>query len=676
MAPLLSAADDGTENVRAELVAEVASIRPGQPFRVGVLLKMAPHWHTYWRNPGDSGLATTLTWDLPDGFRASDITWPVPAWLEVEGLVSFGYEDEVLLPVTITPPGELEAGGEVELRVQADWLECKEMCLPGGAALSLALPVGDGRAATGETATRFAETDRSLPVDGSDWQVAVTRRGQQVRLSAKPPEGIRAAGEDLTFFPFEEGVFELARTARRAAAGDDVVEFDLVISEAAEAAPSRVSGVLVAGEGWKGLDGRPAVAIAGPVEEGMSSAPVTPAAGTTLPAAIALAFVGGLILNLMPCVFPVISLKILGFVQLAESDPRKVWRHGLVFAAGVVVSFWGLAGLLLVLKAAGQAIGWGFQLQAPGFVAAMAMLFLLIALSLLGVFEVGGSLMGLGGRAQAQEGWTGSFLSGVLATVVATPCTAPFMGAALGFALTQPAWVSMTVFTALGVGMAVPYLVLSRFPGWLSRIPRPGPWMESMKQGMGFLVLGFTLFLVWVFAGQRGQTGLGSLLVGLLIVAAGAWVLGRWGSVSRSPRSRLVARVLAGLCLVGGYALAVQEPAATGWEPYSAERLAALREEGEPVFIDFTADWCVTCQLNKKVALNREHVQEAFRKKGVTLLKADFSDRSEEILEVLEGYGRSGVPTYVLYGRGADAEPRLLPEALTAGTVLQALDDL
>lgn len=684
LALVMPAADVAAQNTHAELVAEVESIAPGQTFRIGLLLRMEPHWHTYWMNPGDAGLATSMDWELPEGFKAWPFAWPAPEWLEVGGLVSFAYEGEVLLPMVLQAPADLDPGTEVELRGKASWLECKEMCLPGSASLAITLPVGDGAKGSGETTKLFEKADRDLPVDGSDWPAEATRDGQRVRLSVSLPEGVSPQGDQIRFFPLEEGLFDLAQP-QDITIGEGTIEVGLVVSEAAGETPTGLSGVLVSEGGWSGLGDRTSVVVAGAFQGAASGAASGAGSGATptesaphigLPKALALAFIGGVILNLMPCVFPVISLKILGFVQLADSNPRKVWIHGLVFAAGVLVCFWGLAALLLALKAAGHALGWAFQFQAPGFVAAMAMLFLLIALSLLGVFEVGGSLIGVGSQAQAKQGWSGSFFSGVLATIVATPCTAPFMGAALGFALTQPAWVSFLVFTALGVGMATPYLVLSRFPGWLSRIPKPGPWMESMKEGMGFIVLGFTLFLVWVFTAQRGQPGLAAILAGLLVASIGAWVLGRWGAVSRTPRVRWIGRIVAVSLLVAGYAMAIREPPPTGWQPFSSERLDELRAEGKPVFIDFTADWCVTCQVNKGVALNREHVQEAFREAGITLLKADWTDRNDEIAKALERYGRSGVPTYVLYGSGKEAEPVILPETLTAGLVLEAIEGL
>jgi thiol:disulfide interchange protein DsbD len=441
---------------------------------------------------------------------------------------------------------------------------------------------------------------------------------------------------------------------------------------------SRLEGVL-----W--ADGR-AIEVDVPVTALASiPPPPPPARGGVggLPLALAFAFLGGLILNLMPCVLPVLSLKVLGFVKQAGDDAGQARVHGLVFTAGVLVSFWALAGLLLVLRAGGQHVGWGFQLQSPGFVVFLAFLFFLLGLNLFGVFEVGSSLIAAGNIAAGRTGLAHSFWNGVLATVVATPCTAPFMGSALGYGLSQPAAVSLLIFTALGLGMAAPYLVLSVSPRLMSFLPRPGAWMEGFKQLMGFCLMATVVALVWLFGRQGGTDAMALVLGALLVAGLGAWLYGR---PSATPRRRAIrmavsaALVIAGLAL--GFSQARPDAAArtTGgaadprWEPWSEARLAGLRAQGKPVFVDFTAAWCLTCQVNEKMALDTREVVDRFESEGVVLLQADWTTGDERITQALASYGRQGVPVYVLYGREPGGAPHLLPEVLTPGVVFAALD--
>jgi thiol:disulfide interchange protein DsbD len=403
--------------------------------------------------------------------------------------------------------------------------------------------------------------------------------------------------------------------------------------------------------------------------------------------ALLFAFVGGLILNLMPCVLPVLSLKVLGFVKQAGDDKQRAATHGLAFTAGVLLSFWALLGVLLALRAGGQQIGWGFQLQSPGFVVCLSFLFMLLALNLFGVFEVGSSLVAAGNLAAGREGLAHSFWNGALATLVATPCTAPFMGSALGYGLSQPALVSFAVFTALALGMAAPYLLLATSPRLLRFVPKPGPWMEGFKQLMGFFLLATAIALVWLFGRQAGPDGMGMLLGGLLFAGLGAWVFGRpsaspAGSVLRTALAATLVAVGLGVSLTAGGARASAPQAAAAhaedgnWERWSQARVDELRAQGRPVFVDFTADWCLTCQVNAKVALDTQAVSERFKEYGVVQLKADWTLRDDDITRALASYGRQGVPVYVLYGRDPGASPRLLPEVLTPGVVLEHLDEV
>jgi thiol:disulfide interchange protein DsbD len=638
---------------------------------------MADGWHTYWKNPADSGLPTKLAWTLPPGFTAGPLQWPHPERISAPPLMSYGYNEEVVLPVTVQAPADLPVGQSVRLAARADWLECKEICLPGRANVEIALPVESAARPSGD-APRFAKTRALLPGDGSAWKPRALSVPKRLVLAFAP----QATPSEAYFFVDKPQVIEYAEPQKLLRTADG---FTLELTPAANGtAPARLSGVLVA----ETPSGTQAVAIDAAVEAA-ASAPAgtevaTPASGSVW-VPIGAAFLGGLLLNLMPCVLPVLSLKVLGFVR--QAGERAVWRHGLAFTAGVVLSFWALAGIMLALRAGGESIGWGFQLQSPGFVATLALLFLLIALNLLGVFEVGMSLVGAGsGAAQGATGLASSFWSGLLATVVATPCTAPFMGSALGFSLGRPGLQSLLVFTALGLGMSAPYLLLSASPRLLRYVPKPGPWMARFKELLAVPMLATVVFLCWLLGQQTGVDGMAWLLAAFIPVALGAWIYGRASQAALEGRPHRARTAWAGVLVLAGLVLALTRatvpmpagPSAAadglGWEPFSTERRDALRAQGTPVFIDFTASWCLSCQVNERVALDTPAVRAKLREHGVALLKADWTRRDDRITEALASYGRQGVPLYVLYGREKDAPPRLLPEVLTPGIVVTALD--
>jgi thiol:disulfide interchange protein DsbD len=679
-APLAAASLTATarsKHTTATLVPEHDALEPGRPLTIGLHLKMEPEWHTYWKNPGDSGLPTKIEWRLPEGFRAGPIEWPRPTRLPAGPLMSYAYEHEVLLLTRIDVPETLPAG-ETKIGALVKWLECKEACLPGKAELEIALPNAKGGAAPlAQWASSFAKSRAQLPEKAPQLSLEAIAGGPALALSV----GGLVDPREAYFFPAAAEVIDHAAPQEVEIAGTAV---RLRLARAANAPlPTTIAGVLQ-------VDGR-AYEIEGPVKEGVvpaiasTAGPAVGGSAGSLPIALLFAFIGGLILNLMPCVLPVLGLKVLGFVQSAGDSRRRALQHGLAFAGGVVGFFWLLAGTLLVLRAGGEEIGWGFQLQSPGFVVFLSALFLLVALNLFGVFEVGYSLTAAGNLAPRSGGLSSSFASGALATIVATPCTAPFMGSALGFALSQPAWSTLLVFTALGAGMAAPYVVLAASPALLDRLPRPGAWMETFKQVMGFPMLATVVFLLWLFGRQLGVSAMAVLLASLLLVTMGAWIYGR--SAARTGTASLGAVALAGLLVIAGVALgfvqAQAAPADSGkphaggvWEPYSASRLAELRAAGTPVFLDFTADWCLTCQVNERVALDRDEVQARFRAEGVVLMKADWTRHDDAITQALAGYGRQGVPVYVLYGRTPGAPPRLLPEVLTPGLVLSTLDEV
>jgi thiol:disulfide interchange protein DsbD len=581
-----------TEHVEAELVAEKSAAEPGKTLTVALRLGIIPHWHTYWRNPGDSGEPTTLEWRLPAGWRAGPIQWPAPRRLPAKHLMNFGYEGEVLHLVDIAVPAN--ASGTAKLAARARWLVCDpERCIPEEGLVTLELPVGAGGATRW---TRAIERTRgALPVKaGFEWRFAASRTAGGVELEIAPPAGI--APTAFQFFPFEEGKIRNGGAQRF-----ENSRLSIPRAEQPIGAFNRVAGVLVA----QGLP-RP-LEIDVPVAGGGGAA----LAGFGV--AVLFAFLGGLILNLMPCVLPVLSIKILGFAGHGP-DTRTLRLHGALYALGVVASFLLLAALLAAVNAAGAQVGWGFQLQSPVFVALLAALFLALALNLSGVFEFGS----LDYLPKTKNPHAQAFLTGVLAVAVASPCTAPFMGAALGYSLGESAAVTLAVFLALGLGMALPYAALAWHPGWLRRLPRPGPWMARMKQILAIPLYATVLWLGWVLAIQSG--------------------------------------VLA---------------ADSRWEAFSVEKIRKYEAQGKTVFVDFTAAWCVTCQVNKQLVLQAPEVERAFRDSGVVRLRADWTRRDEEITRTLAGLGRKGVPVYAIYRPGR--EPELLPEILTQDMVFTAL---
>jgi thiol:disulfide interchange protein DsbD len=670
-----SAVAAGRSHVQASLVAETESIQPGVPLRVAIRLQMEEGWHTYWKNPADSGLPTRMSWRLPAGLSAGPLQWPRPERFATPPLVSYGYDREVLLPVEIAVDRSVKPGSSLELAGRVDWLECREACIPGKAELSLVLPVRPSTPRPSVHAESFAKTRALVPVASPEWTVKAHASGRSVGLSF---ESAGARAREAYFFPSEPQVLEYsAPQVLERSGGANLLRLTRDPNGPKEL--KRLRGVLVAEVGAKpvALEVDAPIAAGGPA----AAAPArgdAPAASPGLPLMLVFAFLGGLVLNLMPCVLPVLSLKVLGFVRHAGEEGRP-WRHGVAFTIGVLASFWALAALLLSLRAAGEQVGWGFQLQSPTFVVFLSALFFLLGLNLFGVFEVGTSLIAAGNLNARRTGLLASFGSGALATIVATPCTAPFMGTALGFGLGQPASVSFLVFTSLALGMAAPYLALSLHPGWLRFVPRPGAWMEAFKQLMGFCLMATVAALVWLFGRQVGVDGMAALLAALVAIGLGAWIYGRASSapsVRRRFAGNAAAAVLVALGVLAGLS---QAGAAAGtsdageWEPWSEERLAEHRAAGRPVFVDFTADWCLTCRVNERIALRDPEVRARLRDEGVALLKADWTRRDPRITEALAAHGRQGVPLYVFYGAGQGRAPIVLPEVITPGIVIDAL---
>lgn len=675
--PALHAAKYHTD---VSLISDTTSINPGKTFDVGVQLKMDSGWHTYWKNPGDSGLPTSIEWKLPPGFTAGPIQWPAPEKISTPPLVSYGYEKEVLLITTIQAPADLKPGTKVEIGAKVSWLECSDVCIPGKADVKTTVTATNSnpQSAFASGVNPFEEARFEKSNHHPELKIQATGYGKNLFLAVENTVPWSANTEAYFFADQQEAVESAAPQMLKVDSTGLIITLELQRPTSAPSI-STLSGILSV----NGLN----VPVSAPIQP-LSASPFASGSerllgDTKLTPFLSLifAFLGGLILNLLPCVLPVLSLKVLNLVQRAEDGNRSAWKHGTAFTAGVVMSFWILAGVLLSLRSAGQELGWGFQMQSPTFIAGLAILFFLFALNLLGVFELGASLVGIDNRAARQGGVWGSFGMGALATIAATPCTAPFMGAAIGFAVAQSTKMAFLVFTSLGLGMSAPYFILSVCPTLLHFVPKAGAWMESFKQFLGFLLLGTVVFLLGVFGQQLDAESVVMFTGALLVLAVGAWIYGRWVNPTRAAGARFLGTILAVVILFGGVFWSVRI-AANGsgpgltWEPYSTERLAALRAEGKPVFVDFTAAWCLSCKVNEVVAIDTEAVRKKFTESGVVLMKGDWTKSDPAITKALADFGRNGVPLYVLYGSDRNASPQVLPEVLTQGIVLDALNKL
>jgi thiol:disulfide interchange protein/DsbC/DsbD-like thiol-disulfide interchange protein len=692
-----------TDNVTARLVSEVRSVAPGESFWVALEFNIREGWHTYWRNPGDSGKATTLAWDLPAGFTAGEIVWAAPHRFELPPLVNYGYAKHAMHLVKIDSPRDLQPGVPVSLHAKASWLVCADLCIPESADLQLNLAAGAAPGAMDPaTAALFAAARSEVPIAAP---AATTARiqGDRLVLTLGREWGKQLSKiKSLSFFPYADGSIEYA-APQTLARGPASLELELKVGYQPPA-NGPVRGLLIATQ----QDGAATADV--PLEisarlEGAGAAATSPsplaAAGTAGSAAASLearslgvlflfAILGGLVLNLMPCVFPVLSIKAIGLVEQAKKHPAAVRAKGLVFAAGVISSMLSLAAVLLVMRAGGEQIGWGFQLQSPLFVTLMVYLLLTVGLNLSGVFEFGSSLAGIGDGLTQGDSYRASFFTGVLTTLVATPCTAPFMAAAVGAALTQSASVALGIFATLGLGLALPYLVLS-FAPWLRRaLPRPGPWMDTLKQVFAFPMYASAAWLLWVLAQQSATAGLAAAFAGSVLIALSAWAYQK--SKVGSKRSHVLALATAAGAALLAVMLPVQvaresaaavprgaaQPArTTAWQPYDAARVAELKTAGKPLLINFTASWCLTCLFNERNAFEDAAVLALFHGKGVTLIKGDWTNRDPAITAALASFGRAGVPLYVIYNaKPGSAEPVILPQLLSAGAVQDALGAL
>jgi thiol:disulfide interchange protein DsbD len=683
-----------TDHVNAELVADRVALVPGTTTTLALRLDIDRGWHTYWRNPGESGLPTTLAWKLPAGYQAGDIEWPAPKALPAGPLVNYGYEGDVLHLVPLQVPVDAAVGRNVTLAARADWLVCKETCVPEGADLTLELPVAHD-ASPSKWHDAIAATQAGLPKPlPASWQASAVANGARIALTLTPPSNAADPGR-LQFFADDERRIEASAPQTREAANGGYV-LDLPVSHELKGAFTSLRGVLRGDPGFATGQGVvtavsidvpiAGTAIAGPkpvIDTSTVAATASPPVGNDTaavwPVAVALAFalVGGMLLNLMPCVFPILSLKALGLAS-SEGDRGALRREGAAFAAGVVVAFAVLGLVLLALRAGGAQLGWGFQLQSPAVVTALAILFFVIAQNLSGVFEFGAVVpSGVASMSHANR-HVNAFASGVLAVAVASPCTAPFMGAALGYALTAPVAITLGVFVALGLGMALPYFLLASFPHWRRLLPRPGPWLVRLRQVLAFPLYATVAWLVGVLAAQVGIDAVLRLGMVLVLVALALFAWRAWRSAGTRVWTGAAAAAVIGAAIVawplfaGSGTPEVARPAsADGWHTYSPARVAQLTAEGRPVFVDFTAAWCITCQVNERLVLNDARVRDAFAQKDVALVRADWTRRDPVITQALAALGRSGVPVYVLYRPGR--APVVLPEVLERRVVIDAL---
>ena len=675
--------------------------------KIGLYFKLEPGWHVYWKNPGDAGLPPHVRWTLPDGITAGPLQFPPPKRLPLGPLMDFGYDGEVLFPVDLKVAKTVPLG-PVVLHAKVDWLVCREQCVPGKAELELHVEVAGPRAPGLATPTKdeILWIRQSKPVPEAD------PRSLSVKFQPTPT-GFRLSVEtgeretQATFFPSDTDILSNPAPQKLTPTAKGFI-LDLKKDVNLTANPAQLKGVLELSRGRAfeitALSGAGAAVGSAPAasaaetgatqtaEPSASPAPQsaqpesTPAAGQAatpgLARIVGLAFLGGLILNLMPCVFPVLFLKGLALVNSGNEEKHKLRAHGLVYTAGILASFWVLVAVLLGLRSAGAHLGWGFQFQSPIFLSLMAGLLFFLGLSLAGQFEIGLTLTSAGGSLAAKQGYTGSFFTGVLAVIVATPCTAPFMGVAIGYALAQPAAVTFAVFTALALGLAAPYTALTMQPAWTRVLPRPGAWMEVLRQAVSVPIFATVIWLAWVLAQAYGASVLAALLASFLLLAIAGWFLGRWPAKGWST-------VVAAACVLGVIALSVfaakelvvapessaSSQSHSGWEPWSAEAVARYQAHGRPVFVDFTASWCLSCQVNERVALSRPEVSKAFVDANVALLRADWTQHDDAITQTLTSLGRSGVPAYALYVPGQSA-PQMLPEVLTPGIVTDAVGKL
>lgn len=659
--------------VVARLVSEFSELKPGQKFSLGIWMKLAPGWHTYWRNPGDSGIPLALEWKLPKKFQHGPIQWPKPERISTPPLVTYGYHDEVLFPVEFTAPQKISANNN--FTVTASWLVCEEICVPEDAIFEISIPAVSGaRAAKLSSWNNYFQAFREnlLPeAPAASVKLKTDKKNLYVEINK-----ILEPSDAADFLPELEGLLASGAPRFRESSASGLV-LRMPLADTLQSIPDTLHGILIS----NGPHSK-AYAIATELERIPAPTEITPAdLRKTAPKfnlmILVFAFLGGMILNLMPCVFPVLAIKVLSFVKHGQSGRASSLHHGFAYSAGVVLSFVGLGLLLALLRSAGTEFGWGFQLQSPAFLYILVALLFAMSLNFLGAYDFSSRWMGIGGKLTSGDGLFSSFASGVLAVVVASPCTAPFMGTSIGVALAQPTAILVLLFSMLGVGMAFPYLLLASQPKLLRLLPKPGAWMVRFKELLAFPLLATCIWLLWVLSASIGSDGLVLAISGLLVLALGLWLF-------RSFTSS-IGSILLFIALILSAYLGIKAPGAlpkaseskevasnSFWQVYSDSRLAELQEQGKIVFVNFTADWCITCKVNERAVIDSQEIRALFSANEVVSLKGDWTRRDKAIGEILARYGAAGVPLYLVFGP-KQTEPQILPQILTKAIVANAI---
>lgn len=669
-----------TEYTTTEIIPETTGIAPGETSWFAIRQEVRDHWHVFWVNPGDAGIPLNMQWDLPDGFEVGDILHPAPEYIPVGPLASYAHEGEPVFLVPVTAPASVSPGDTIDVVIDAAWQACEQICVPEDARFEFTLPVVASAERRADASPMFDRARNALPKFHSG-EARISRNKGRLSLQVQPWSD--GGADDVFFFPVVEGLTTPA-AAQKASVKDGVLTISMEPGWVDSYDAQTLEGVITYQDG-AGQENALSVSalVNGPLMTSGDDAPQVTVASSSGGIAwyLALAFLGGVILNIMPCVFPIIFVKAASFMESARTDQKAVREHGLLFTAGVLSTFALMGGLLLVLRAGGEQLGWGFHLQSPVVVALSAYVLFLVGLNLFGFFHVAESLAGTGDRLTRKGGAAGAFFTGTLAVVVAAPCIGPLLTAPMGAALMQPAAIGMLIFLLMGLGLATPYLVLSFIPSAGRFLPRPGPWMAILKQVLAFPVFAAAAYFLWVFSRQTGATGLAFILAGAVLLALAAWLFekskgdGPWaiGVRGASALAALLA-VLPLMRIEPAAAVAASPQGAYGAiasEAYDAERLAAYRAEGTPVFVDFTAAWCVTCQFNKMTVLKSDEVADAFAATGTVLMVADWTVRDPLITQALQAFGASGVPLYAFYPKGEPAQ--LLPPALSRKLVVDAL---
>ena len=690
----LFAASATAANTTARLVLSHLAARPGETVWAGVHLQMAPKWHTYWENGGDSGAATKIDWTLPTGMVAGDILWPTPEKYISAGLVTYVYHNEVLLLVPLSIPPTAPSG-KADLSALVSWLECADLYLPAKSRVTGSLTIGDESKPSPQAA--FIET----------WKKALPQPKPASFARAwweKEPDGDKrplliewtspTPNAEADFFPYTSTNATVSASTEVVPTEAGKVRVRKQVEKLEGIWPTEVSGLLIE----KGSTNSQLSAVHAklPIDETRQTGSTSLLSGgekKSLIAWLGLAFVGGLILNLMPCVLPVIALKIFGFVAQAHESPARVRKLGIIYGLGVLFSFLILAGIVIGVQSAGRLASWGMQFGNPFFLVGMVVMVTLVTLNLFGLFEVtlGGGAMGTASELASKEGASGAFFNGILATALATPCSAPFLAGALGFAFAQPAPIIVLMFLSVGTGLAAPYVILSFQPAWLKFLPKPGAWMERFKNAMGFPMLATAIWLLSLVSRHYGTGGVLWIGIFLVFVALAAWTWGEF--VQRGTKRKGLAMILSLTFLVGGYAFALEkqlhwrtppkitsgkiqiEPGGIAWQTWSRDAVQKARAERRPIFVDFTADWCATCQVNKKTSIEIESVRKKLEEINAVALLGDYTLVPDDITQELKRFGRAAVPLVLVYPKDPSKPPVELPAFLTPGIVLDALNN-